>query len=78
MKYIIVVDMQKGFINKNNIHLIDKIINYLKSNQFDCIFYTIFKNVRNSPFQKTLNYNGRINKNEQELVVNILLNSIML
>ena len=40
MKNIIIVDMQKGFINENNKHLVDRINTYLKSNKFDNIFFT--------------------------------------
>ena len=40
MKNIIIVDMQKGFINENSKHLVDRINTYLKSNKFDNIFFT--------------------------------------
>lgn len=50
MKNIIVVDMQKGFINENNEILISKINKYLQNNIFDNVFYTKFINDENSAF----------------------------
>lgn len=75
MKSIIVIDMQKGFINKNNTHIVDKINNYLKTNAFDFIFYTAFINSLNSPFVKILNYKNMIDRDEQNFVVDIVPNS---
>ena len=37
MKILIVVDMQKGFMTKSNLHLVEKINNYLRQNNFDNI-----------------------------------------
>lgn len=71
MKNIIIVDMQKGFINNNNSHLIDKINNYLKTNQFDNIFFTKCINNQQSPFVKILNWNGVSTEEEQEFAVQI-------
>ncbi len=70
MKNIIVVDMQKGFINDNNKFLIDKIEEYLKNNNFDNVFFTRYVNHINSPFVKLLNWNGMIDKKEQEFAIN--------
>lgn len=67
--------MQKGFINKNNTHIVDKINNYLKTNAFDFIFYTAFINSLNSPFVKILNYKNMIDRDEQNFVVDIVPNS---
>ena len=69
MKNIIIVDMQKGFINQNNCHLPDKINNYLKQNTFDNIFFTKCINTPKSPYVKILNWNGMIQPEQQELVV---------
>ena len=35
MKNLMIVDMQKGLMNKNNQHLINKINAYLKEESFD-------------------------------------------
>ena len=50
MKNIIIVDMQKGFLNKNNEFLSEKINEYLANNKFENVFYTKFKNNGNSFF----------------------------
>ena len=71
MKNIIIVDMQKGFINNMNKHLVNKIDDYLKTNQFDNIFFTKCINNQQSPFVKILNWNGVSTEVEQEFAVQI-------
>ena len=71
MKNIIIVDMQKGFINDNNKYLVDKINTYLESNKFDNIFITQCINNNESPYKKVLNWKGMTNIDEQKLIINI-------
>lgn len=73
MKNIIVVDMQKGFINENNKHLVDRINTYLKSNKFDNIFFTqcINNDVLGGPYIRILNWYGMTNIDEQKIAINI-------
>lgn len=63
--------MQKGFINDNNKHLIEKINTYLASNKFDNIFITKCINNNESPYIKILNWNGMTNIDEQKFAINI-------
>jgi len=77
MKSIIVIDMQKGFINKNNQHIVNSINEYLNNNEFKNVFYTKFLNNENSPFVKILKWNSMLNKDEQELVVSVKNNAII-
>jgi len=77
MKSIIIIDMQKGFINKNNEHIVNAINDYLSVNEFSNVFYTKFLNNQKSPFVEILKWNGMLNKNEQELMVNIKDNAII-
>lgn len=44
MKILMIIDMQKGFINENNQFLVDNINNLIKSNKFDKIIATKFIN----------------------------------
>ncbi len=71
MKNIIIVDMQEGFINDNNKHLVDKINTYLASNKFNNIFFTRCINNNESPYIKILNWNGMTKIDEQKFIVNI-------
>ncbi|MBO7527933.1 MAG: cysteine hydrolase [Clostridia bacterium] len=75
MKNIIIVDMQKGFINENNIHIVQKINEYLNENKFDNIIFTKCTNSPDSPFRSILNWDGLNNVDEQEIIVNIPNNS---
>ena len=78
MKNIIIVDMQKGFMKKTNCHLIEKLNNYLKENNFDNIFFTKCVNDCDSPYTKLLNWNGITRQEEQEIVNNIPQNAKIL
>lgn len=72
MKNIIIVDMQEGFINDNNKHLVDKINTYLTSNKFDNIFFTKCINNNESPYIKILNWNS-LSKYKSKSFENIAL-----
>ncbi|MEG1751821.1 MAG: isochorismatase family cysteine hydrolase [Clostridia bacterium] len=71
MRNIIIVDMQKGFINENNMHIVEKINNYLKQNDFDNIFFTKCINNSDSPYTKILKWNGITKKEEQEIICDV-------
>jgi len=57
MKVLLIVDMQKGFINNNNKFLIENIENLLKNQKFDEIFATKFINHPASQFVEYLDWN---------------------
>ena len=78
MKNIIIIDMQKGFMKETNYHLIEKINNYLKENNFDNIFFTKCVNNSDSPYTKILNWSGITKEEEQEIIVNIPNNAKIL
>lgn len=71
MKNIIIVDMQKGLIKVSNKYLVDKINNYLTSNNFDNIFVTQCINNNQSPYTRILKWNGIKDTSSQELVINM-------
>lgn len=78
MKNIIIVDMQKGFMKENNIHLVEKINKYLKENVFDNIFLTKCVNDSESPYTKILNWNGMLKEDEQEIIIDVPKNAKIL
>ena len=43
IKSVIKFILQKGFMTKSNVHLVEKINNYLRQNNFDNIFYKMHK-----------------------------------
>ena len=78
MKDLIVVDMQKGFINEKNEFLVEKINSLLKNNRFNCVYYTRFRNHSECPFKTLLNYDGMMEKDAQEIIVSRKNNSCVL
>lgn len=53
---LIVTDMQNGFINKNTRNITSKIKSLIEKNLFDYIVFTQFINVKNSPYERLLNW----------------------
>ena len=68
---VLVVDMQKGFINEHTKHLITKINLFIKASNSSYKVATKFINHKNSAFVKLLNWEGMMNKDEQEFAVEL-------
>lgn len=68
-KLLIVIDVQKNFINENTEFLIDKIHQLLNTHKFDDVIFTKFINEQNSPFYKVLNWNGCMSEEDQKIMV---------
>ncbi len=73
-KALIVIDVQKGFINKNTKDVVLKIKNYIfrNKNRYDLIIFTQYKNHKNSNFVKSLDWYGFMSKSETDLADEIL------
>lgn len=65
---IIVVDVQKGFINKHTRNIPEKIKILLERYRFKHIIFTQFINAPNSPFRVLLNWNKLGSGDEIEIV----------
>ena len=55
---LLVIDLQKSFINENTKYLIDRINNLVNSSMYDYVIFTKFINKINSIWVKKLNYMG--------------------
>ena len=71
MRKLLIIDMQKGFINKNNRFLVKKIENLADSGKFDSVFATKFENFQASPFTNWLKWPRMTKEKEQTLVSEI-------
>ena len=72
MKALMIVDMQKGQLGENNKHLVGKINNLLKKEQFDKVIYTRFYNHEESPFVQFLGYRKMVDDEEIEIAVDLV------
>lgn len=71
-KILIVVDMQKGFINKPNyVSLNQKINTLIKSNNYTNYIFTKFINLQNSLYETKLKWFGLKTPQEQEISVEL-------
>lgn len=68
-KLLLVIDMQKDFINENTKFLVEKIENLIEENKFDNVLFTRFINNDNSIFYKKLGYNGCISNEGKRLAI---------
>ncbi|HPI67161.1 MAG TPA: isochorismatase family cysteine hydrolase [bacterium] len=68
-KALIVIDIQRGFLNPLTKNLPAKIKKFLElnKNNFNLILFTQYFNRPNSPFVKFLNWRGFIDKKENDL-----------
>lgn len=71
MKKLLIIDMQKGFINKNNRFLIKRIKNLIDNGKFDVVLATKFENFSNSQYEKWLSWSKLKNEAEQALETEI-------
>lgn len=66
---LLIIDLQKNFINEHTKSLPAKIEKLLKEKQFDFIAFTKFINDLNSPFYKVLNYKGCMTEEDRNIVL---------
>jgi nicotinamidase-related amidase len=69
-KALIIIDIQKGFINKLTDKIPARIKNYIKKNKdrYDLVIFTKYKNRNNSNFVKNLNWKGFMSNKETAIV----------
>ena len=77
-KVLIVVDMQNGFVTKQNyIDLANRINNLISKNEYDKYIFTRFVNKENSFYETKLNWHELKDKQSQKICLNIPNNSII-
>ena len=75
-KLLLVIDVQKDFINEHTKKILPKINKLLNSNTFDLIAFTRFINDEDSIWYKKLNYKGCMTKEQQKIVIDTENNKI--
>ena len=68
-KFLLVIDVQKDFINENTSKTLRKINMLVDSKKYDIIAFTRFINDEDSVWYKELNYKGCMTKEQQEIVI---------
>lgn len=68
-KLLIVIDVQKAFINENTNQIIEKINDLINSNSFENIIFTRFINYNDSIWVKKLNYKECISDDSKRVMV---------
>lgn len=74
---LIVIDVQKDFINKNTKHIPNRIENLIQNNKFNYIVFTKFINDKDSNFHKVLNYKGCMTKEDRKIVIDTKNNKVL-
>ncbi len=69
-KLLLVIDMQKEFINKNTKFLAEKIEELIDKKSFDNIIFTKFINNKDNAFYKKLKYTGCIQEEDRQIIMN--------
>lgn len=68
-KLLLIIDVQKDFINEHTKKILPKINELLNSNKFDLVAFTKFINDEDSVWYKKLNYKGCMTKEGQEIAI---------
>lgn len=68
MKALLVIDVQKNFINENTKYLPKKIANFIDKNKFDYVLFFQYFNHPNSNFVKIHNWNKMFGPPETDIV----------
>ena len=75
-KLLLVIDIQKDFINENTEQYIGKIEELINSDKYEKIAFTKFINTEESIWYKKLNYKGCMTEEGQDIVINTNGNKI--
>lgn len=68
---LLIIDLQKSFINNNTVGIIKKIENLLIEKKYDNVIFTKFINTYDSIWYNKLNYSGCLTLDEQSIVIDI-------
>ena len=66
---LLVIDLQKSFINKHTEKLPGRIEQLINSNKYDNIVFTRFINFEDSIFVKKLNWKGCLQEEDRKIVI---------
>lgn len=68
-KALIIIDVQKGFVNKSTIPVVGRIKNFIKKHQndYDLLIFTQYFNREGSNFVRSLKWRGFMDKKQTDL-----------
>lgn len=71
MDCLVIIDVQKGFLNNNTKDIPKKIMELVNKKKFDNIVATKFQNINGGPFVNLMKWNKMLDNKSQELDENI-------
>ena len=74
---LLVIDLQKAFVNGNTNHIIDRINELVNSNEYDKTIFTRFINYSDSIWVSKLNYKECISNDSKQLMIDTKDNLIL-
>ena len=74
---LLIIDLQKDFINEHTKDIIPKIECLISQNKFNKVIFTKFINSQDNICFKRLNYQGCMNEDGQKIVINTNNNKII-
>lgn len=76
-KMLLVIDLQKSFINPNTEFLISKIDSLVNSGSYDLVVFTKFINDNDSMWVKKINYKGCISLEDRKIMIDTKDNIVL-
>lgn len=77
LSLLLVIDVQKNFINKKTRNISSRIENLIQNNKFNYIVFTKFINDKDSNFYKVLNYKGCMTEEDRRIVIDTKDNRVL-
>lgn len=77
LSLLLVIDVQKNFINKKTRNIPSRIENLIQKNKFNYIVFTKFINDKDSNFYKVLNYKGCMTEEDRRIVIDTKDNRVL-
>ena len=73
---LLVIDVQKDFINDNTKNIVSKIDDLINSNKYDYVVFTKFINDKDSNFYSDLNYKGCMTEEGRKIILDTKSNKV--
>ena len=70
-KILIVIDVQKDFVNEKNEEVLKRISELVNSNKYDDVIFTKFINDKKSNWYKKLKYEGCLTEEGRKILIDL-------
>lgn len=67
-RFLLVIDIQRGFINESTAEVKNRIDSLIRSKAFDCVIASVYRNYKDSPISCFMGWREMMTDEEQKLI----------